>query len=255
MNTDEIKLEKKNEIGIIILNKPPLNLLDAKMLRRLDRSLDDLENDGEIRVVIITGEKNFCAGADLKELKEMHPDEALVFSRLGHKVCSHIENLEKPVIAAINGYAFGGGCEIALACDLRIAVEGTKLGLPETNLGIIPGFGGTQRLTRLAGIGRAKEMILTGRSVDAKEALSIGLVNAVVRDEELMGKADEAAAILSKKSPITLKIIKSLINRNLNLRKGLEMEMVSFSECFASEDHMEGINAFLEKRKPVFKGV
>ncbi len=255
MNTDDIKLEKKDEIGIIILNKPPLNLLDTKMLHRLDGSLEEMENDGKIRAVIITGEKNFCAGADVKELKEMHPDEALIFSRLGHNVCNHIENLEKPVIAAIKGYTFGGGWELALACDLRIAAEGTKLGLPETNLGIIPGFGGTQRLTRLAGIGRAKEMILTGRSMDAKEAFYIGLVNAVVKDEELMGKAEEVADALSKKSPITLKIAKALINRNLEMKKGLEMEMVSFSECFASEDHMEGINAFLEKRKPRFKGV
>ncbi len=255
MNTDEIIIEKKNEIGIIILNKPPLNLLDAKMLHRLDGYLEEMENDGTIRAVIITGEKNFCAGADVKELKDMHPDEALVFSRLGHKVCNRIENLEKPVIAAVNGYAFGGGCELALACDMRIAGESTKMGLPETNLGIIPGFGGTQRLTRLAGIGWAKEMILTGRSNDAKEALSIGLVNAVVKNEELMERAEEVAAVLSKKSPITLKIAKGLINRNPEMKKGLEMEMVSFSECFASEDHMEGINAFFEKRKPVFKGV
>ncbi len=255
MDTDEIKIEKKNEIGIITLNKPPLNLLDTKMLHHLDGSLEDMENDGKIRAVIIKGEQNFCAGADVKELKEMHPDEALVFSRLGHKVCSHIENMDKPVIAAVNGYAFGGGWELALACDLRIAAEGTKLGLPELNLGIIPGFGGTQRLTRLAGIGRAKEMIFTGRSMDAKEALSIGLVNTVVKDEELMGKAEEVAGILSKKSPLILKIAKALINRNLDIRKGLEMEMFSFSECFASEDHMEGINAFLKKRKPVFKGV
>ncbi len=255
MNTDEIKLEKKNETGIIILNKPPMNLLDTRILNLLDGSLEEMENDGKIRVVIITGEKNFCAGADIKELKEMHPDEALVFSRMGHKVCNHIENLEKPVIAAIKGYAFGGGCELSLACDLRIAGESAKLGLPETNIGLIPGFGGTQRLKRLAGIGRAKEMILTGRSIDAKEALSIGLVNAVVKDEELMGKAEEVADVLSKKSPITLKIAKALINKNFDIRKELEMEMVSFSECFASEDHMEGINAFLEKRKPVFKGV
>ncbi len=255
MNTDEIRIEKKNETGIIILNKPPMNLLDTKMLNRLDGSLNELENDGKIRVVIITGEKNFCAGADIKELKEMHPEEALVFSRLGHKVCSHVENLEKPVIAAIKGYAFGGGCELSLACDLRIAGESAKLGLPETNIGLIPGFGGTQRLARLTGIARAKEMILTGRSVDAKEALSIGLVNAVVKDNELMGKAEEAADVLSKKSPLTLKIAKALINKNLDINKGLEMENVSFSECFASEDHMEGINAFLEKRKPVFKGV
>ncbi|MCZ7391709.1 MAG: enoyl-CoA hydratase-related protein, partial [Candidatus Methanoperedens sp.] len=177
-----------------------------------------------------------------------------VFSRLGHKVFNRVENMEKPVIAAVKGYALGGGCELALACDLRIAGDSAKLGLPEINLGLIPGFGGTQRLTRLVGIGNAKEMIFTGRSIDAKEALSIGLVNSLVNDEELMDKAVEMATVLAQKSPINIKIAKSLINKNLEIKKGLEMEMVSFSECFASEDHLEGINAFLEKRKPGFKG-
>ncbi|MCZ7395372.1 MAG: enoyl-CoA hydratase-related protein [Candidatus Methanoperedens sp.] len=255
MNTNEhIKIEKKKEIGIIILDKPAMNILDTKMLGELEDSLDELENDDKIRAIIITGEKNFCAGADIKELKEKHPEEAEVFSRLGHKVFNRVENMEKPVIAAVKGYALGGGCELALACDLRIAGDSAKLGLPEINLGLIPGFGGTQRLTRLVGIGNAKEMIFTGRSIDAKEALSIGLVNSLVNDEELMDKAVEMATVLAQKSPINIKIAKSLINKNLEIKKGLEMEMVSFSECFASEDHLEGINAFLEKRKPGFKG-
>jgi enoyl-CoA hydratase len=254
MNTDEIKIEKKKEIGIIIFNKPSMNLLDTKMLLLMEDSLDEFENDDKIRAVIITGEKNFCAGADIKEMKEKHPEEAEAFSRLGHRVFNRVENMGKPVIAAVKGYALGGGCELALACDLRIAGESAKLGLPEINLGLIPGFGGTQRLTRLVGIGNAKEMIFTGRSIDAKEALSIGLVNDVVRDEELMDKAEEMAAVLAQKSPINIKIAKSLINKNLEIKKGLEMEIVSFSECFASQDHLEGINAFLEKRKPRFKG-
>ncbi len=255
MNTgNEIKLEKKNEIGIITLNKPPTNILDTETLVRLEDSLNKLGTDDKIRALVITGEKNFCAGADIKELKEKHPAEAKVFSRLGHKIFSQVENMEKPVVAAVNGYALGAGCELALACDLRIAGEGAKFGTPEMNLGLIPGFGGTQRLTRLVGIGRAKEMILTGRIIDAKEAEYIGLINKVVGDEELMEKAEEMAQVLAEKSPIAVRIAKGLINKNQEIKKGLEMEIVSFSECFASKDHMEGINAFLEKRKPRFKG-
>lgn len=252
---NEIKIEKKQEIGIITLNKPPMNILDTKMLVELEDSLNEFETDEQVRAVVITGEKNFCAGANIKELKEKHPEEAEVFSRLGHKVCNQVENMGKPVVAAVSGYALGGGCELALACDIRIASEGAKFGLPEVNIGLIPGFGGTQRLTRLVGIGKAKELILAGKIIDAKEAEAIGLVNKVVRDEELMGKAEEMAQVLAEKSPVTVKIAKNLINKNQEIKKGLEMEIVSFSECFASQDHVEGINAFLEKRKPRFKGL
>ena len=251
---NEIKLEKKNEIGIITLNKPPTNILDTKTLVRLEDSLNKLGTDDKIRALVITGEKNFCEGADIKELKEKHPAEAEVFSRLGHKIFSQVENMEKPVIAAVNGYALGAGCELALVCDIRIAGRNAKFGQPEANLGLIPGFGGTQRLTRLVGIGRAMEMILTGRIIDAEEAEYIGLINKVVGDEELMEKAEEIARVLAEKSPIAVRIAKGLINKNQETKKGLEMEIVSFSECFASKDHMEGINAFLEKRKPRFKG-
>ena len=251
---NEIKIEKRKEIGIITLNKPVMNILDTKMLVELEDSLNEFETDEQVRALVITGEKNFCAGANIKELKEKHPEEAEVFSRLGHKVFNQVENMGKPVVAAVSGYALGGGCELALACDIRIASENAKFGLPEVNIGLIPGFGGTQRLTRLVGIGKAKELILTGKIIDAKEAEAIGLVNKVVRDEELMGKAEEMAQVLAEKSPITVKIAKNLINRNQEIKKGLEVEIVSFSECFASEDHLEGINAFLEKRKPNFKG-
>jgi enoyl-CoA hydratase len=160
----------------------------------------------------------------------------------------------KPVIAAVNGYALGGGCELAMACDIRIASENAKFGQPEINLGLIPGFGGTQRLSRLVGIGRAKELIFTGRIIDAKEAQDIGLVNKVVREEELLDRSKEMALVLAQKSPLILKVAKNLINRNHDIKKALEMEIMDFSECFASEDHMEGIKAFLEKRKPEFKG-
>jgi len=185
---------------------------------------------------------------------EKHPAEAEAFSRLGHKVFNRIENMGQPVIAAVNGYALGGGCELALSCDIRIAAQSAKFGQPEINIGLIPGFGGTQRLPVLAGIGRAKELIMTGRIIDAREAEAIGLVNKVVKDEELLEKAKEMAQALAQKSPLNLRIVKDLINKNHDIKKALEMEIMDFSQCFASEDHLEGIKAFLEKRKPEFRG-
>jgi len=161
----------------------------------------------------------------------------------------------KPVIAAIAGYALGGGCELALACDIRIAGESAKFGQPEVNLGLIPGFGGTQRLSRLVGVGKAKEMIFTGEIIDAKEAESIGLVNRVEKDEELMAKAEEMATIIAQKAPVAVKMVKKLINENQEIKKGLEKEIAFFVQCFATQDCMEGINAFVEKGKPRFKGV
>lgn len=257
MNTgnEGIKIEKRKEIGIITLNRPEvMNVIDTETLRELTDSLIDLETDTQVRVIIITGDTTFSPGADVKELKGKHPDEAEAFSRLGHNVCNHVENMVKPVIAAVNGYALGAGCEIALACDIRIAGESAKFGQPEVNLGLIPGFGATQRLTRLVGIGRAKELILSGRIIDAIEAQSIGLVQNVVEDNELMAKAEEMAQVLAQKSPIALKAAKGLINQNLDMNSSLEMEIISFSRCFASQDHIEGINAFMEKRKPEFEG-
>jgi enoyl-CoA hydratase len=252
---EPIKIEKKKEIGIINLNRSEaMNIMDTGMLQELGNSLRRMEKEEQIRAVIITGSKNFCAGADIKELKDKHPAEAEDFSRLGHEVFSLVENMEKPVIAAVNGYALGAGCELALSCDVRIACESARFGQPEVNLGLIPGFGGTQRLTRLVGIGKAKEIILTGRIIDAKEACSIGLVNKVVSDYELMGKAEEMALIFAEKSPLTVKIAKNLINMNQEIDRGLEAEIVSFSGCFASYDHTEGIDAFLKKRKPRFRG-
>ncbi|MCZ7355757.1 MAG: enoyl-CoA hydratase/isomerase family protein [Candidatus Methanoperedens sp.] len=203
MNTGNelVKIEKKKDIAILILNRPEaMNVLDTRMLQEFGSFLTELENDKEIRAVIITGEKNFCAGADIKEIKIKHPAEAEMFSRLGHRVFNQLENIEKPVIAAIKGYALGGGCELCLACDIRIAADDAKFGQTEINLGLIPGFGSTQRLTRLVGIGKAKEMILTGRIIGAKEAESIGLVNMVVKNEELAKKAEETAQVLAQKA-------------------------------------------------------
>ena len=249
------KIEQEKDIATIILNRPQVrNILDTGILTGLENYLTDLENDVKTKVIILTGNGNFCAGANIKELMEKHPVEAEKFSRLGHKVFNHIENMGKPVIAVVSGYALGGGCELALACDIRIASENAKFGQPEVDLGLIPGFGGTQRLAKLVGIGRAKELIFTGRIIDAKEAQDIGLVNKVVREEELLDRSKELALVLVQKSPLILKMTKNLINRNHDIKKALEMEIMDFSECFASEDHVEGIKAFLEKRKPEFKG-
>lgn len=253
---EHIKVEKKKEIGIITLNRPEArNALNRKMLHELGDALAGLENDPQIRSVIITGNKDFCAGADIKEMSAIKPEEIEAFCRWGHKVINQIENMGKPVIAAINGFTLGGGCELALACDIMIAGEGAKFGQPEVNLGLIPGFGGTQRLSRLIGVAKAKEMILTGKIIDAKEAESIGLVNRVVKDEELMIAAEEMAQVIAQKAPIAVKMAKTLINENQEIERGLVKEINLFVRCFATQDRVEGINAFLEKRKPEFKGI
>ena len=253
---EHIKVEKKEEIGIITLKRPEArNALNRKMIQELGDALTGLENDPQIRSIIITGNKDFCAGADIKEMNAIKPEEIETFCKWGHKVFDQLENMGKPVIAAINGFALGGGCELALACDIRIAGEGAKFGQPEVNLGLIPGFGGTQRLSRLVGIGKAKEMILTGDIINAKEASSIGLVNKVVKDEELLVKAEEMATIIAQKAPVAVKMAKTLINENQEIKKGLEKELEFFARCFTTQDRLEGINAFLEKRTPKFKGI
>ena len=193
------------------------------------RPLLTLEKDEGIRSIIITGNGDFCAGADIRELKGKGPSGCRGVFQLGHKVFNHIENMEKPVIAAVRGHALGGGCELALACDIRIAGEGAKFGQPEVKLGLIPGFGGTQRLARLVGMGKAKELILTGNIIGAREAESIGLVNSVVKDEELMKQAEETAVALAEKSPLVLRMAKTLINENQELQKGLAKEISFFA--------------------------
>lgn len=258
MNTgnEHIKVEKKKEIGIITLNRPEArNALNRKMLQELADALAELENDPQIRGIIITGNKDFCAGADIREMNAIKPEEIEIFCRWGHKVFNQLEGMGKPVVAAITGFALGGGCELALASDIRIAGEGAKFGQPEVNLGLIPGFGGTQRLSRLVGVGKAKEMILTGEIITAKEAASIGLANRIVEDEELMTKAEEMAMVIAQKSPIAVRMVKTLINENQEIERGLEKEINLFAQCFATQDRVEGINAFLEKRKPEFKGM
>lgn len=252
-----ISIQKKYETGIILLNRPEtMNALQTGTLRELADSLAELEKDDQVRVILLTGGKNFCAGADIREMKGKTPEEAESFAKLGHSVLDQIENCTKPVLAAIAGYALGGGCELALACDMRIADETAKLGQPEVTLGLVPGFAGTQRLTRLVGASRAKEMILTGTVIGANEAEFIGLINRVVPEGKVMEHAEETARIIAQRSPVAVRLAKEMINRSSEIEKGLAMmDVASFGLCFASEDHVEGINAFLEKRKPRFKGI
>jgi len=220
--------------------------------------LAELGRDADMRVVVLTGagDRAFIAGADIKYMSGLDVDQAKEWGALGHEVGRLLETMRQPTIAAINGFALGGGCELALACDLRYASSNAKLGQPEINLGIIPGWGGTQRLARTTTIGFAKELILTGRTVDAEEAREHGLVNAVYAPEDLMPRVMEIAAELSTKSPLALEAAKEAVNRALggDHRDNLEREGDRFGELFASEDAHEGLTAFAEKREPKFTG-
>ncbi len=250
--------EKGEGIGVVTLNRPAaLNALNSQVFADLFELFREIESDPEVRVVIITGsgEKAFAAGADVAEMQPMNTIEIRKFITGGRKACDKIYGLNKPVIAAIQGFALGGGCELAMCCDLRIATENARFGQPEINLGIIPGAGGTQRLTRLVGIARSKELIYTGDIIDAKTALSIGLVNKVVPQASLMTEAKEMAKKLLSKSGAALSMAKAAINTgaNTDLASGLDVEEQCFTLCFATEDQKEGMKAFLQKRKPEFK--
>jgi len=249
--------EKNNRIGLITINRPKaLNALNSEVYSELGHIIDEFSRDSEVRVVIITGsgEKAFVAGTDIIEMKEMSTPRARSFAREGGRTIDKIAALEKPVIAAINGFALGGGCELAMACDLRIASENSRFGQPEINLGIIPGSGGTQRLARLVGPAKAKELVFIGEMISAKEALEIGLVNKVVPASLIMDEARKMAEKMVGKGAVALAQAKSAINRGLNvdLATGLAYEIECFAHCFATEDQKEGFSAFLEKRKPKF---
>jgi len=252
-----IRVDREGAVAILTVDRQEaLNALDVDTLTELRDRLREVADDEAIRAVVLTGagEKAFVAGADIKYMSGLDVDQATAWGALGHEAGRLLETMPKPTIAAVNGFALGGGCELALACDIRYASGNAKLGQPEVNLGIIPGWGGTQRLARVCGLGVAKELIFTGRIVDADEAYRIGLVNAV--HDHVLDKARETAALLATKSPIALRLMKELANRALggDHVANLEAEAMTFGEIFSSEDAKEGLTAFVQKREPVFKG-
>ena len=254
MNYKNLLTEIKDNIGIIKINRPQqLNALNTETIHELNDVSHQWSRDDRIKVMIITGEgKAFVAGADIAEMKDMTKQQAIDFSEMGQKVFSLIESQDKPVIAAVNGFALGGGCELAMACDIRIASDKAKLGQPEINLGIIPGFAGTQRLARMVGTAKAKELILTGEMIDAQTALDIGLFNQVVPNDDLMNVCLDMAKKIASKGPTAVRLAKRVISRGVetDFATGSSFEVDAFGECFASGEAKEGMNAFLEKRKP-----
>lgn len=251
-----LSVEIENHIAQVSFNRPEvLNAFDAETIDELDNLMDFIATNETINCVVFSGSKgNFAAGADITNMVTMNPKEAYGFSF--NKTFSKIENLPQSTIAAVAGYALGAGCELALACDFRIAADNAKFGLPEIKLGIMPGAGGTQRLPRLIGIARAKELIMLGHNINAQTALSYGLVNKVVADEELIDEALALAKKLAAGPPDALKAAKKVINYgiDLDLKAGIELEAISWSNLFSTHDQREGMEAFLEKRKPIFKG-
>ena len=246
-------------IGVITINRPKaLNALNGAVMSDFSDLLPKIAADPAVRVVIITGSgpKSFVAGADITEMQKMSAIEGRNWGKLGQAVFDQVEKLPQPVIAAVNGFALGGGCELSMACDIRIAAENALFGQPESGLGITPGFGGTQRLARLVGKGIAKELIFTASNIDAQEAYRIGLVNKVVPAAELMAAAQKMAKKIMSKGNTAVQLCKAAINEGLNvdLESGVAYEAEVFGLCFATADQTEGMTAFVEKRKPVFTG-
>ena len=257
MELKNIILEKEGHLAIVTINRPKaLNALNSDTLKDLDVILEDLENDNNIYSVILTGsgEKAFVAGADISEMKDLSEEEGREFGLLGNRVFRRLEKLDKPVIAAISGFALGGGCELAMACDIRIASEKARFAQPEAGLGITPGFGGTQRLPRLVGEGKAKELIYTCSMIKADEALRIGLVNKVVPLDTLMEEAKNMANTIMSNGPIAVKLCKDAINSGMqvDIDEAIEIEAGDFGKCFATEDQKEGMSAFIERRDKNF---
>lgn len=253
-----LKTTLKNNILTITINRPDkLNALNKRVLDELDNVMDLVYNDSSIKGVIITGagDKAFVAGADIAEFISVKDNMGASLSRRGQEIFFKIENCPKPVIAAVNGFALGGGCELAMACHLRLASTNAKFGQPEVNLGIIPGYGGTQRLTMLIGKGKAMELMMTGNMIGADEAKSLGLVNYVESPENLIHITKELLHLILTKSPLAIsKLIASINSFNHSDKKGFSEESKLFGEAFSSNDKKEGTSAFLEKRKPFFKG-
>jgi enoyl-CoA hydratase len=251
--------EKSEGIATITLNRPDaLNAWSTELAQEFSEAMEDVRNDESVKVIIITGagEKAFSAGADIKAMKGMTALKARELSNMGYKICNAIEAIEKPVIAAINGYALGGGMEVSMACDFRVASDKARMGQTEINIGLIPGWGGTQRLTRLVGKARAKELVYTGKIINADTAHQWGLVNMVVTATELMTAVRQFALELAGKAPVAVKVAKALIEKGaeIDLESALALEREGFGVVASSEDLQEGVSAFTEKRKPTWKG-
>jgi enoyl-CoA hydratase len=259
MDYKNLIVEVNDGIGTVKINRPKaLNALNSETLLEITDAAKRLDTDSSVRVVIITGEgdKAFIAGADIVEMKDLTALEGMAFSQRGHDAFAILENMKKPVIAAVNGYALGGGFEVALACDIIYASEKAKVGFPETTLGIFPGFGGTQRAAKLVGLAKAKELIFTGRTISAQEAYDMGFINKVVPHDQVMNEAMALAGKIKSNGPFSIGLAKQLINRSLYMstNDALMLEAKDFGLCFATKDQKEGMTAFVEKRKATFKG-
>ncbi len=259
MELKNILIEITDGIGVVKINRPQaLNALNSEVVTELELALREVEQNADVRVVVITGagEKAFVAGGDIKEMSGMDAAAARAFSQRGHRLIAFMEQMKKPIIAAVNGYALGGGLELALACDFIYASEKAKLGLPEVTLGVIPGFGGTQNLPRLIGPGRAKELIFSGKQLTGPQAHEWGIVNEVVPAEELMPRVFEIAKKIAANGPLAVAAAKEAIVNGLDMTKenGLRFEGAVFGLLFDSEDQKEGMGAFVEKRPATFKG-
>ncbi len=256
MDYKHLIVSKADGIGWLKFNRPPVNALNTEVVLEIERAFDRFATQDDVRVIVLTGEgRTFVAGADIAEMSNFSPLEARVFAQNGHRALAKVAGIEKPVIAAVNGFALGGGCEVALACDIRVLADTAKIGQPEVNLGLLPGFGGTQRLARLVGPGKAKELIFTADPVDAAEALRIGLANMVVPADKLIATVTELAQKIASKGPVAVRLAKTCINRGLDtdLNTGNAFEIEAFGVCFSSGEPAEGTRAFLEKRKPDWK--
>ena len=253
-----VKLELEDSIGILTIDRQDrLNALDAEVLGELRSAIEEASGTSGLRCLIVTGAgKAFVAGADIESMKDMDPERAKELASLGHGTLDMLESLPCPVIAAVNGFALGGGCELALACDFIHVSTKAKLGQPEVKLGVIPGFGGTQRLTRRVGVGRARELIYTGRMIDAEEAVRIGLANASFEPDQLLPETKKTAAAIAQMGPLAIAAAKRVIldGADAPLRDANRREIDAFAQCFTSQDQKEGMSAFLEKRPPAFKG-
>ena len=258
MELANVLYEKEGDIAIVTVNRPKaLNALNAETLADIEKAMDAAAADPEVKVVILTGAgRAFVAGADITFMQNMKPLEGRAFAMLGQAVFRKIETMEKPVIAAVNGFALGGGCELAMACDFRIASDAAKFGQPEVGLGITPGFGGTQRLPRLVGEGMAKELCYTADTIDANEALRIGLVNHVVPADELMTYVKNVAKRIASKGQLAVRGCKKAINEGMqvDIDRAMGIEADIFGNLFSTEEQKEGMTAFVEKRKPAFTG-